>query len=110
MQVTDLLSGGKLSTVNRSTGMDTVGLLTQMGILNPFSRKQESEADYLGLIFSSLSGYDIRETTKIWERMKEANKGKEPPEFLSTHPSSDNRIDKINEWTNKVLLEYPPIS
>ena len=108
-QVTDILSGGKLSQVNRTTGMNTVGLLTQMGILNPFNRKQESEADYLGLIFSSLSGYDIRETTKIWERMKEANKGKEPPEFMSTHPSSENRIKKINEWLNQIILEYPPI-
>ena len=109
LQVTDLLSGGKLSTVNRSTGMDTVGLLTQMGILNPFNRKQESEADYLGLIFSSLSGYDIRETVKVWERMKEANKGKEPPEFMSTHPSSDNRIKKIKEWINEVIVGFPPI-
>ena len=108
-QVTDILSGGKLSQVNRTTGMNTVGLLTQMGILNPFNRKQESEADYLGLIFSSLSGYDIRETTKIWERMKVANKGKEPPEFMSTHPSSENRIKKINEWLNQIILEYPPI-
>ena len=108
-QVTDILSGGKLSQVNRTTGMNTVGLLTQLGILNPFNRKQESEADYLGLIFSSLSGYDIRETTKIWERMKEANKGKEPPEFMSTHPSSENRIKKINEWLNQIILEYPPI-
>ena len=109
LQVTDILSGGKLSTVNRTTGMNTVGLLTQMGILNPFNRKQESEADYLGLIFSSLSGYDIRETTKIWERMKKANKGKEPPEFMSTHPSADNRIKKINEWLNDILIKYPPI-
>ena len=109
LQVTDFLSGGKLSTVNRSTGMDTVGLLTQMGILNPFNRKQESEADYLGLIFSSLSGYDIRETVKVWERMKEANKGKEPPEFMSTHPSSDNRIKKIKEWINEVIVGFPPI-
>ena len=108
-QVTDILSGGKISQVNRTTGMNTVGLLTQLGILNPFNRKQESEADYLGLIFSSLSGYDIRETTKIWERMKEANKGKEPPEFMSTHPSSENRIKKINEWLNEIILEYPPI-
>ena len=108
-QVTDILSGGKLSTVNRTTGMNTIGLLTQMGILNPFNRKQESEADYLGLIFSSLSGYDIRETTKIWERMRDANKGKEPPEFMSTHPSSENRIKKINEWVNQIILEYPPI-
>jgi len=109
LQVTDILSGGKLSTVNRTTGMNTVGLLTQMGILNPFSRKQESEADYLGLIFSSLSGYDIREAPKLWERMKKSQKGKEPPEFMSTHPSSDNRIKKLNDWMNEVTIKYPPI-
>ena len=109
IQVTDILTGGKLSQVNRTTGIDTVGLLTQMGILNPFNRKQESEADYLGLIFSSLSGYDIRETVGVWERMKEANKGKTPPEFMSTHPSPDNRIKKINEWMNEVIINYPPI-
>ncbi len=108
--IIDIATGGKLSTINRSTGMNTVGLLSQIGIMNPFNRKQESEADYLGLIFSSLSGYDIRETTKIWERMKEANKGKETPEFMSTHPSSDNRIKKINEWTNEIILNYPPIT
>ena len=108
-QITDILTGGKISQVNRTTGMNTVGLLTQLGIMNPFNRKQESEADYLGLIFSSLSGYDIRETTKIWERMQKANKGKEPPEFMSTHPSSANRIKQINEWMNKIILEYPPI-
>ena len=108
-KITDILTGGKISKVNRTTGMDTVGLLTQLGIMNPFNRKQESEADYLGLIFSSLSGYDIRETTNIWKRMREANKGKEPPEFMSTHPSSSNRIKQINEWMNKIILEYPPI-
>ena len=108
-QITDILSGGKLSQVNRATGMNTIGLLSQIGILNPFNRKQESEADYLGLIFSSLSGYDIRETVKIWERMKDANKGKEPPEFMSTHPSSTNRIKNINGWTNQVIMDYPPI-
>ena len=108
-QIIDIASGGKLSTVNRTTGMNTVGLLSQLGIMNPFSRKQESEADYLGMIFSSLSGYDIRETVKIWERMKEFNKGKEPAEFMSTHPSAENRIKKINEWTNNIILDYPPI-
>ncbi len=108
-QITDILTGGKISQVNRTTGMDTVGLLAQLGLMNPFSRKQESEADYLGLIFSSLSGFDIRETTKIWERMRDANKGKEPPEFMSTHPSSTNRINQINEWMNEITLKYPPI-
>ena len=78
--------------------------------MNPFSRKQESEADYLGMIFSSLSGYDIRETEKIWERMKEANKGKEPPQFMSTHPSSDSRIRNIQTWLNEIIIKYPPIA
>ena len=109
IQITDILTGGKISQVNRTTGMDTVGLLAQLGLMNPFNRKQETEADYLGLIFSSLSGFDIRETTKIWERMKEANKGKEPPEFMSTHPSSTNRINQINEWMSEIILKYPPI-
>ena len=108
-QIVDILSGGKLSKINRTTGMNTVGMLSQLGIMYPFNRKQESEADYLGLIFSSLSGYDIRETTKIWERMKEYNKGKEQSEFMSTHPSPDNRIKKINEWTNNIILDFPPI-
>ena len=109
-QLLDIFTGGKLSQVNRATGMNTVGLLSQLGIMNPFNRKQESEADYLGLIFSSLSGYDIRETVKIWERMKEFNKGKAPPEFMSTHPSADNRIKKINDWTSEIILKYPPIN
>ena len=106
----DIVTGGKLSTINRSTGMNAVGLLSQIGIMNPFNRKQETEADYLGLIFSSLSGYDIRETTKVWDRMKNANKGKSVPVFMSTHPSPDNRIKKINDWTNEIIMEYPPIN
>ena len=109
-KILDIATKGAISNVNRSTGMDTVGLLSEIGIMNPFSRKQESEADYLGLIFSSLSGYDIRETIKMWERMKKANKGKEPPEFLSTHPSSTNRINNIPQWINEITLEYPPIT
>ena len=109
-QLIDIFSGGKLSQVNRVTGMNTVGLLSQIGLMNPFTRIQESEADYLGMIFSSLSGHDIRETVKLWERMKELNKGKEPPEFMSTHPSSDNRIKNLNNWMNEIIINYPPIA
>jgi len=108
-QLFDIFSGGKLSDVNRVTGMNTVGLLSQIGIMNPFSRTQETEADFLGMIFASLSGYDIRETKKLWERMKEANKGKEPAQFMSTHPSSSKRIKDLKEWENSVILDYPPI-
>ena len=106
-QLFDIFSGGKLTQVNRVTGMNTVGLLSQIGIMNPFTRKQESEADYLGMIFSSLSGYDVRETKMLWERMKKSNKGKEQPEFLSTHPSSTNRIKNLSEWESGVILDYP---
>jgi len=109
-QIIDIASGGKLSQLNRTTGMDSVGLLSQLGLMNPFTRKQESEADYLGMIFASLSGYDIRETENIWIRMSEFNKGKEVPEFWSTHPSSKNRREKINGWKNEIILQYPPIT
>jgi len=109
-QLFDIFSGGKLSQVNRVTGMNTVGLLSQIGIMNPFSRTQETEADYLGMIFASLSGFDIRETKKLWERMKESNKGKEQPQFMSTHPSSSKRIVNLKNWENSVILDYPPIT
>ncbi len=107
--ITDIFTGGKISqtrnTIGRATGMD----ILRLGIMNPFGRKQETEADYLGLIFASLSGYDIRESVGLWERMRDANKGKEPPQFLSTHPSSKNRIENLKGWINEIILEYPPI-
>ena len=107
--VGDIFTGGAISNARNQVGQATGMDIYRIGIMNPFGRKQESEADYLGLIFSSLSGYDIRETVKIWERMKEFNKGKEPPQFMSTHPSSDTRIKQLNEWMNEVILDYPPI-
>ena len=98
-----------MSGASRAAGIDVAGMLAQFGIMNPFNRKQESEADYLGLIFTSLAGFDIRETTKVWERMKEANKGKEPPEWMSTHPSTSRRIQQIKDWIPGIVLGYPPI-
>ena len=108
-QVADIFLGGAINrtrnTVGKSSGMD----IFQLGIFNPFGRQQETEADYLGLIFSSLAGFDIRESVKLWERMSESNKGKEPPQFMSTHPSSQNRIKNLNKWISEVIIEYPPI-
>ncbi|HJO77347.1 MAG TPA: M48 family metalloprotease, partial [Pelagibacteraceae bacterium] len=108
-QIADIISGGKISGASRAAGVDVAGMLAHFGIMNPFNRKQESEADYLGLIFTSLAGFDIRESAKIWERMKDANKGKEPPEWMSTHPSTSKRIEQIKNWIPGVILEYPPI-
>ena len=108
-QIADIFLGGAINrtrnTVGQSTGLD----IFKIGIMNPFGRKQETEADYLGLIFSSLAGYDIRESIKLWERMSEAKKGKEPPQFLSTHPSSKNRISNLKNWINEIIIKYPPI-
>ncbi len=107
--VADIFLGGAINrtrnTVGRNTGFD----IFQLGIMNPFGRKQETEADYLGLIFSSLAGYDIRESIKLWQRMYDKKKGKEPPVFLSTHPSSKKRIENLKGWINEVMIKYPPI-
>ena len=109
-QIADVFLGGAIqrtrNTVGQSTGMD----IFKIGIFNPFGRKQETEADYLGLIFASLSGFDIRESVPLWERMSISNKGKTPPEFMSTHPSSDNRIKNLKKWISEVMIQYPPIT
>ena len=105
----DIFSGGAISRTSRATGVDVAGMLRTFGIDNPFGRKQETEADYLGLIFSSLAGYDIRESAKIWERMQKENKGQEIPEWMSTHPSNDRRIELLNTWIPEIIMEYPPI-
>jgi len=105
----DIFTGGAISNTQRTTGVDVAGMLRTFGIDNPFGRTQEREADYLGLIFASLAGYDIRESVKIWERMKEAHKDQEPPEWMSTHPSSERRIKALKNWIPGVIIKYPPI-
>jgi len=105
----DIFTGGAISNTQRATGVDVAGMLRTFGIDNPFGRKQEAEADYLGLIFASLAGYDIRESVKVWERMKESFKGKEQPEWMSTHPSNDARINSLNNWIPEIIMNYPPI-
>ena len=107
--VADIFLGGAINRTRNTVGQNTGLDIFQLGIMNPFGRKQETEADYLGLIFASLSGFDIRESVKLWERMSEKNKGKEPPVFLSTHPSSQKRIENLNNWIREVIVKYPPI-
>ena len=107
--VADIFLGGAINRTRNTVGQNTGLDIFQLGVMNPFGRKQETEADYLGLIFSSLSGYDIRESVKLWQRMSEKNKGKEPPVFLSTHPSSKKRIENLENWISEVIIEYPPI-
>ena len=72
-----------------------LGLGSQIGVELPFSREQESEADHIGLILMAKAGYDPARAVDFWQRMLEYSKGKEPPAFLSDHPSSEQRIADI---------------
>lgn len=84
------------------------GIGTELGGMLPFSRKHETEADELGLIFMAMAGYDPNEAPKFWERMATASGGEAPPEFLSTHPSHSNRIKHLNSLIPKAMEYYKP--
>jgi len=86
--------------------LQAFGVGSQFGILG-YSRKHESEADKMGLIFMAMAGYDPREAVKVWERMAEQG-GQQPPEFLSTHPSHETRIDELNAFMDEALRYYKP--
>ncbi|WP_447980318.1 M48 family metallopeptidase [Candidatus Nitrospira bockiana] len=81
------------------------GALANYGFILPYSRKHESEADYIGLLLAAQAGYDPREAVHIWERMEAAAKG-QPPEFLSTHPSHGTRIQQLQEHMPEALAVY----
>ncbi len=86
----------------RQLWMTVFGVGTQYGVMLPFSRFQESEADHLGLVFMAIAGYDPNEAVEVWKRMAQMKEGQAPPEFLSTHPSNETRIRKIKETIPKV--------
>jgi predicted Zn-dependent protease len=80
--------------------------LIRIGSALPFSRKQESEADHIGLIYMARAGYDPRQAVAFWKRMQRASKGKEPPEFLSDHPSDAHRVERVRSWLPEAEREY----
>jgi predicted Zn-dependent protease len=86
--------------------MTAFGAGTQLGVLLPFSRLHESEADHLGLIFMSMAGYNPNHAISFWRRMAEMKGEQAPPEFISTHPSDDNRITQIEKLIPKALIYY----
>ena len=87
--------------------MQAYGLGVNYGALMPFSRKQESEADRIGLIYMAKAGYDPREAVSFWERMDQAVKDKpQPPEFFSTHPGYGTRISNLNMWLPEAMPYY----
>jgi len=82
------------------------GVGTTVGGILPFSRGHESEADKIGVYIMAIAGYDPYEASKLWERMKASKSGKKgPPEFLSTHPSNDSRIDNLSALAPKAKAE-----
>ena len=81
------------------------GIGSALGVALPFSRKQESEADRIGLIYMAKAGYDPREAVPFWERMGAAGRGS-PPEFLSTHPGYRTRIRNLRKWMPEALEYY----
>jgi metalloendopeptidase OMA1, mitochondrial len=74
----------------------------------PFSRSQESEADHIGLVYMAEAGYQPRKAVAFWQRMQQASKGKEPPEFASDHPSDAHRIERIQQWLPEAERAYTP--
>lgn len=86
--------------------MTAFGLGAQVGVLLPYSRLQESEADRLGLIFMAMAGYDPNQAVDFWQRMSQASGGQAPPEFLSTHPSDETRIRKIRQTIPEAMKYY----
>jgi predicted Zn-dependent protease len=90
----------------RSAIMNAYGIAATTGVLLPFSRKHESEADYIGLILMAKAGYDPREAVEFWQRMSERAGGGAPPEFLSTHPKHERRIEDLRENLPEAMKYY----
>ncbi len=82
------------------------GVGTQVGVLLPYSRIHENEADHLGLVFMAMAGYNPEEAVAFWQRMAAAKKGARPPEFLSTHPADQTRIQNIKDLLPEAMTYY----
>ena len=90
-----------LKPMTQTLAMQALGI----GVLLPFSRSHESEADYIGLLLAAEAGYDPREAVRLWERMADSSKGS-PPEFLSTHPAHETRIENLQKWMPEAMARY----
>jgi len=97
------LLGGVAAT---QIGQTVFGLGAQMGVMLPYARKQEYEADQLGLIFMAMAGYDPRVAIPFWTRMAQSSQGGKIPEFLSTHPTDAKRISNMEKILPEALKYY----
>lgn len=83
------------------------GLGTQFGVMLPYSRMHESEADKMGLVFMAIAGYDPNNAVEFWQRMSKIG-GQKPPEFMSTHPSNETRIKALSDFMPEAVKYYKP--
>ena len=95
-----------LSTEQKAIIVAAMGAGAEVGVLLPFSRKQESEADSIGVMFMAGAGYPPSESIKIWDRMDEASGGSSMPAFLSTHPSTKDRKANLKDWLGRANKRY----
>lgn len=87
--------------------MQAFGVASNVGVMLPFSRSHETEADKMGLIFMAMAGYNPQEAVNFWQRMAQAG-GQKPPEFLSTHPSDNKRVKNLRTYMPKAMKYYNP--
>lgn len=86
--------------------LQAYGIGSTVGVILPYSRKQELEADRYGLIFSAMAGYNPMDAIPFWERMSKTGGAEKPPEFLSTHPSDETRINKVKGYAKEAMKYY----
>lgn len=94
------------SPMTSQTAMSALGVGAQVGVLLPYSRAHESEADYIGLLLAAEAGYDPQEAVQVWERMQRSSGAQQPQEFLSTHPGHETRITRLMEKMPEALALY----
>jgi predicted Zn-dependent protease len=103
LQVVGAAGGGGMLG---QAAMAALGVGAQVGVLLPFSRKHESEADYIGILLAADAGYDPRESVHLWERMAQHSGGGGPAEFMSTHPGHETRIEQLQQWMPEAMAIY----
>jgi predicted Zn-dependent protease len=100
------LALGDMDTGQKMAVMGALGAGSKYGVLLPFSREHESEADEVGLYYMARAGYDPHEAIKFWERMEQSSSSAQPPEFASSHPSHGTRIQRLKEHMPRAEEEY----
>jgi predicted Zn-dependent protease len=109
VQIAESSAAGAVSDMDPQRQREVLGVMGvggKFGVLLPFSRKHESEADHIGLLLMAVSGRDPHKAVEFWQRMSQANRGRKPPEFMSTHPSDQRRIDDLKRLLSEAMPFY----